>query len=95
MLTSAARQAAIARTAQLVAPGGRLLVIAWARDEHENPGTMPWPLTRTEIESFRRHRLSEVSIVDFIDHEGRGPVRRWRAWFIAVHAAQEEAHALT
>jgi hypothetical protein len=56
---------------------------------------MPSPLTRTEIEieSFRRHGLSEVSIVDFIDHEDRRPVRRWRAWFTAVHAAQEEAHA--
>jgi hypothetical protein len=29
------------------------------------------PADRTEIESFRRHGLSEVSIVDFIDHEGR------------------------
>jgi hypothetical protein len=56
---------------------------------------MPWPLTRTEIESFRRHGLSEVSIVDFIDHEDRGPARRWRAWSTAVHAAQEKAHALT
>jgi hypothetical protein len=34
---------------------------------------MPWPLTRTEIESFRRQGLSEVSIVDFIDHENRRP----------------------
>jgi hypothetical protein len=56
---------------------------------------MPWPLTRTEIESFRRHGLSEVSIVDFIDHEDRRPVRRWLAWFTAAHAAQEKAHALT
>jgi hypothetical protein len=55
---------------------------------------MPWPLTRTEIESFRRHGLSEVSIVEFIDDEHRRPVRRWRAWFTAVHAAQEEAHVL-
>jgi hypothetical protein len=59
------------------------------------PGIMPWPLPRTEIESFRRQGLSEVSIVDFIDHEDRRPVRRWRAWFTAVHTAQEKAHALT
>ena len=52
-------------------------------------------LTRTEIESFRRHGLSEVSIVDCIDHEDRRPIRRWLAWFTAVHAAQEKAHALT
>jgi hypothetical protein len=56
---------------------------------------VPWPLTRTEIESFRRHGLSEISVVDFIDHEDRESARRWRAWFTAVHAAQEKAHALT
>jgi hypothetical protein len=56
--------------ARLVAPGGRLLVIARARDEHENRPHAP-AADRTEIESFRRHGLSEVSIVDFIDHEGR------------------------
>jgi hypothetical protein len=25
-----------------------------ARDKHDDPGAMPWPLTRTETESFRR-----------------------------------------
>jgi hypothetical protein len=35
-------------------------------------------------------RLSEVAIVGFIDREDRGSVRRRRAWFTAVHAAQEK-----
>ncbi len=83
VLTGAARRTAFARTAQLVVPGGRLLVIAGARDEHDDPGEMPWPLTRAEVESFRQYGLSEQSIVDFLDDEDRGLVRRWRAWFAA------------
>jgi SAM-dependent methyltransferase len=89
VLTGAARHTAFARTAQLVAPGGRLLVIAGARGEHDDPGTMPWPLTRAEIESFRAHGLSEQSITDFLDDEDRGPVRRWRAWFTASDDADQ------
>ena len=82
VLTGAARRTAFAQTAQLVAPGGRLLVIAGARDEQGDPGQMPWPLTRAEIESFREHGLSEHSIADVLDEEeDRGLVRRWLAWF--------------
>jgi SAM-dependent methyltransferase len=83
VLTGAARRTAIARTAQLVAPGGRLLVIAGARGEDDDPGQMPWPLTQAEIESFGEHGLAAESIVDFSDDEDRRPVRRWRAWFTA------------
>jgi SAM-dependent methyltransferase len=85
VLTGAARRTPNARTARLVAPGGRLLVIAGARDEHDDPGQMPWPLTRAEIESFSEHGLTAESIVDVSDDEDRGPVRRWRAWFTARH----------
>jgi SAM-dependent methyltransferase len=83
VLTGSARRTAFARTATLVAPGGRLLVIARAREAHDDPGSMPWPLTRAELTSFRGYGLREDSIVDFIDHEEHGPVRRWRAWFTA------------
>jgi SAM-dependent methyltransferase len=83
VLTGTARQTAFARTAQLVAPGGRLLIIANAREEHGDSGQMPWPLTRAEIESFGGYGLREDSIVDFLDDETHGPVRRWRAWFSA------------
>jgi SAM-dependent methyltransferase len=89
VLTGTARRTAFARVAEFVAPGGRLLVIAGAREEDDDPGEMPWPLTRGELESFRDYGLREDSIVDFIDHESRGPVRRWRAWFTAPGPAPE------
>ncbi len=89
VLTGAARRTAFARTAQLVAPGERLLVIAGARDEHDDRGTMPWPLTRAEIESFREHGLSDHSIADVLyEEEDRDMVRRWLAWFTRTEASR-------
>jgi hypothetical protein len=87
VLTGPARLTAFAQTAQLVAPGGRLLIIAGAREEHDALGNMPWPLTRAEIESFRGYGLRADSIVDFLDDEAHGPIRRWRAWFTAPQLA--------
>jgi SAM-dependent methyltransferase len=81
VLAGAVREQAIAQTARLVMPGGRLLVIAGARDEDDDPGRMPWPLTRAEIESFGRPGLSQLSIVDYFDEVDQ--VRRWEAWFAA------------
>lgn len=83
VLTGAARRTGLANTAHLVAPGGRLLVIARARDEEEDPGRMPWPLTRTEIESFQGYGLRGDAIEDVTDHEFGRSVRRWQAWYTA------------
>jgi SAM-dependent methyltransferase len=80
VLTGAARRRAIEQVARLVAPGGRLLVIARARGASDPPGQMPWPLTRAEIESFSSYGLSTLSIVEFPDVE-EPAVRRWKAWF--------------
>jgi SAM-dependent methyltransferase len=84
VLTGAARRTAAAQHARMVAPGGRLLLIARAREDHEDPGQMPWPVTRSEVESFRRYGLAVQSIVDLLDD---GLVRRWRAWFTAPLSA--------
>jgi SAM-dependent methyltransferase len=83
VLTGPARASAFVRLAELVGPGGRLLVIAGARDDGDHPGEMPWPLTRAEIESFQQYGLIKESIVEFLDRTERGSVRRWRAWFRA------------
>jgi hypothetical protein len=53
---------------------------------------MPWPLTKAELESFVQYGLVKESIVDFIDNEDRGPVRRWRAWFTA-HSSIDQVRA--
>lgn len=71
-----ARERTIANVADLVAPGGPLLVIARAREESDDPGRMPWALTRAEIESFPL----PPRIEDLFDDEDR-PVRRWRVEF--------------
>jgi SAM-dependent methyltransferase len=81
VLTGAARQRAMGQLIRLVAPGGRLLVIARTRDEHDPPGEMPWPLTRAELESLGHDNLELLSIVDYVDDSPYGPVRRSAAWF--------------
>lgn len=80
VLTGPARETAIEQAARLVAPGGHLLVVARARDEEDDPGAMPWPLTRAEIELFIAYEMKVLSIVDFLDDEDP-PKRRWKAWF--------------
>ena len=46
------RPTAIAAVASLVAPGGRLVAVAAARDDGHRCDGPPWPLTRAEITSY-------------------------------------------
>ena len=73
------RQTAVTHETRFVRPGGTLLVLAAARDAAEDdlPGP-PWPLTRSDIESFATEGLVVVEI-----EELREPpdVHRWRAEF--------------
>lgn len=60
-LPAASRPAALRAMAELVAPGGTLLVIAFARAAGEDPGPIPpWPLTPSEFEPLRESGLREV-----------------------------------
>ena len=71
------RREAIARVADLVAPGGTLLVIATARDGP--PPTPPWPLTREEIDAFAADGgLETIRAEHLRDPAGEVPPR-WRA----------------
>ena len=72
------RARALSNAAELVAPGGTLLVVARAREENEPTGEMPWPLTRAEMDRFRSTGLTEMSFEDLNDTEDP-PVRRYRA----------------
>ncbi|HEY3501923.1 MAG TPA: class I SAM-dependent methyltransferase [Actinocatenispora sp.] len=77
-----ARRTAIARCAELVAPGGLLLVVARARDEQDPPGRMPWPLTRVELDAFAVGGLRPAAVEELLDTDEDPPVRRWRATFV-------------
>ena len=78
------REQLMASIASLLAPGGRLLVFARARDEAEPPGALPWPLTRTELKRFETLGLTCESFDDFLDFEDP-PVRRFSAMYVRPH----------
>jgi len=71
------RPVAIDRVAAFVAPGGTLLVIARARDEHEQIEGPPWPLAASELDRLERAGLQVVRFEDFMDDEAP-PQRRFR-----------------
>jgi SAM-dependent methyltransferase len=75
------RARGIAKIAELVAPGGQLLVIARGREEGEPEGQgPPWPLTREEIDGFKHAGLAEKSFEDYADPKPPW-VRRFRALY--------------
>jgi SAM-dependent methyltransferase len=75
------RAEAIACVARLVAPGGRLLVIAFA-DGRDGEGVdfdgPPWPLTRADLDRFTEHGLT-MGTLDQIAPDGDDSIYRWRA----------------
>lgn len=72
------RREAIRRLATFVRPDGSLLVICRARDEDEDRGQMPWPLTQSELEELSVHGLTPLRFEDYVEQESP-PVRRFRA----------------
>jgi SAM-dependent methyltransferase len=75
------RAEAIENVARLVAPGGRLLVIAFA-DGRDGEGVdfdgPPWPLTRSDLDRFTEHGLT-MDTLDQIAPDGDDSIYRWRA----------------
>ncbi|MEZ6189221.1 MAG: class I SAM-dependent methyltransferase [Planctomycetota bacterium] len=71
---------AIEATAELVAPGGTLVVICRGREPEDPCPGLHWPLTRAELEGFIAAGLREVQLEDFLDAE-EPPVRRFRATY--------------
>ena len=80
------REQAMHSIASLVAPGGKLLVIARARNEDEPPGELPWPLTKTELMRFEKVGMKTESFDDFLDNEDP-PVRRFCALLVRSAAS--------
>lgn len=71
------RQRTMQAVASLVAPGGHLLSIVRGREDEEDPGNMPWPLTRSEVALYGHHGLSLLEFDEYMDRE-EPPVRRFR-----------------
>jgi hypothetical protein len=76
-LPSDLRPLAMGHIAQFLAPRGVLVVVARARDPHEPETGPPWPLTRSELDTFVAHGLEERSLEDGVDGEAP-PTRRIR-----------------
>jgi hypothetical protein len=68
------RPAAISAMVNCVTPGGSSLVIARGRAPNDDPGSMPWPLTVSDLEPLAQSSLKLVSFDDFIDQQNP-PVR--------------------
>lgn len=75
------RPSAMTAMAKFVCPNGVLLVVARGRDETDDKGTMPWPLTCAELEVFSAQGLKLIRFEDYMDEETPS-VRRFRVEFI-------------
>jgi len=63
------RPKVIDSVAALVAPGGRLLVVTRGREDDEEIGEVPWPLSKRDLSRFAENGLREVGLQDLWDEE--------------------------
>ncbi|NJK52020.1 MAG: class I SAM-dependent methyltransferase [Leptolyngbyaceae cyanobacterium SU_3_3] len=75
------RSAAISKISSFIAPSGQVLVIARGREESDDPGKMPYPLTKPDLEQFECLGLSSQLFEDYYDSE-TPPVRRFRVLYV-------------
>jgi len=72
------QQVAMTSLAQLLAPGGSILLIARGRDDSDPAGQdYRRPLSRADLKTFVESGLREDSFEDFVE-DGDPPVRRFR-----------------
>ena len=74
------RAVATRAIAELVAPGGTLIVLSHKRDEGQDVEGPPWPLSRSEIDAFAMTGLTSVSVAMSPDAEDPR-IHRWCAEF--------------
>jgi SAM-dependent methyltransferase len=67
------------RIAHFVKPGGKLLVVARARDADQIIDGPPWPLSRADLMAFESCGLILATLEDI--PPGAAPNRHWRALF--------------
>ncbi|MBI4752502.1 MAG: class I SAM-dependent methyltransferase [Acidobacteria bacterium] len=76
------RPTVVSNLVQTLGTNGKLLLIARGRDPEDDPGSLPWPLMKSELDEFVRAGLTQVSFEDFWDQEDP-PKRRFRVLFVA------------
>ena len=72
------RPTVVLHVGRFVAPGGKLVVLAVARDVDEAVDGPPWPLSRADIQSFAVEGLEVLSLDEIRDPPG---THHWRAVF--------------
>ncbi len=77
------RPTVVLHVGRFVALGGKLLVLAVARDSDETVDGPPWPLSRADIESFAVEGLELVSLEEVREPPG---THHWRAVFTRPHS---------
>jgi SAM-dependent methyltransferase len=63
------RERAIKAMAELVAPGGDILVSCRSRKKGKDTNAIPLPLDHEEMNSFKRHGLQEQSFLSYSDEQ--------------------------
>jgi hypothetical protein len=63
------RPKVIDSVAGFVAPGGRLVVVTYGRDDDEETDVVPWPLSRRDLSRFGENGLREVGFQEVWDEE--------------------------
>ena len=69
ILTGANRVRALKAIAELVAPGGEVVVSCRSRESHDRSQTFPIALDRHEIDGFVRAGLTEAHFTAYDDHQ--------------------------
>lgn len=77
------RRQAVTAMAELVAPGGRIVVVCIGWDEHEATDGPPWRMAKSELAGFQAAGLTEVAFDDVVLGENE------RRHFVAVYARPE------
>lgn len=80
VLPGEARAACARSIGRMVAPTGVLLAVARSRRPEDPEGSMPWPLTRAELDTFLVPGLHLVKLTELVE-PGDPPVPRFVAEF--------------
>jgi SAM-dependent methyltransferase len=73
------RHRATAELVQCPKPGGKLLVIARARNPEDPEGSAPWPLTLADLAELEKGGLKRLELEDYLDTHSGKTIRRFRA----------------